>query len=72
MGMRGAVEIRCICLEIDDTEATDPSKQADHARAVAAFPLIAAKIKQDPTTLQIVFGQIAEDPFTEFRARVWT
>jgi hypothetical protein len=72
LGMRGAVEIRCLCLELDDTEAKDPDKIADHVRAIAAFPLIAPKINQDPATLQIVFRQIAADPFTTFLAKVWT
>jgi hypothetical protein len=71
LGMRGAVEIRCLCLELDDTAATDPASQADHLRAIEAFPLIAAKINQAPATLQIAFRQIASDPFTSFLAKVW-
>jgi hypothetical protein len=71
LGMRGAVEIRCLCLELDDTASTDPGKRQDHAIAAEAFPLIAAKINQDPKTLQIVFRQIAADPFTSFLAKVW-
>lgn len=71
LGMRGAVEIRCLCIELDDLGSNSPEHQRDHVLAVDAFPLIAAKINQDPKTLQIVFRQIACDPFTLFLAKVW-
>jgi hypothetical protein len=71
LGIRGAIEISCLCREFDDVNAIDPKAQAAHLRAVAAFPLIAAALKQDPATLQIVFRQIAEDPFTVFLGSLW-
>jgi len=74
LGMRGSVEIACLVQELDDINAPKaaPARQAAHARAVAAFPLIAATIKQDPATLQQAFRQIAGDPYTIFLKRVWT
>jgi hypothetical protein len=57
---------------LDDANSADPEAQACHARALAAFPLMAAAISQDQATLQIVFRQIAEDPYTVFLERVWT
>jgi hypothetical protein len=71
MGERGAIEIYCLCRAFDDVTSTDPESQAAHARAVAAFPLLAAAIHQDTATLQIVFRQIAEGPYTEFLVSVW-
>ena len=66
LGMRGAVEIKHLI------EAYDDAANADHARAIAAFPKIAAAIKQDPDTLQLTFRAIARDPYTIFLDRVWT
>jgi len=66
LGMRGAVEIKHLI------EAYDDAASADHARAIAAFPKIAAAIKQDPDTLQVTFREIAGDPYTIFLDRVWT
>ena len=48
--MRGAAEIRCLIQELDDTDSQVTMNKAAHARAVAAMPLIAAAIKQDPAT----------------------
>jgi len=71
LGMRGAVEMRSLIEEFDDAAAIDPERRAAHDRAVAAFPLFAGAVKQDPATLQQVFRQIAEDPYTKFLVRVW-
>jgi hypothetical protein len=71
LGMRGAGEIRDLITDYDDA-STDMGRKAAHDRAVAAFPKIASALKQDPETLQIVFRQIAEDPYTIFLSRVWT
>jgi len=72
LGMRGAVEIRCLVQELDDVDSQAAPNKTAHARAVAALPLIAAAIKQDPATLQLAFRQIADDPFSIFLERVWT
>jgi hypothetical protein len=72
LGMRGAAEIKKLIDAYDDAASTDSKRQEEHARAVAAFPKIAAAIKQEPDTLQITFRQIAEDPYTIFLDRVWT
>jgi hypothetical protein len=72
LGMRGAVEISCLIDAMDKVDAQAPADQAGHAQAAAAFPLIAAAIKQDPATLQLAFRQIADDPYTIFLTRVWT
>jgi hypothetical protein len=66
LGMRGATEIKHLI------DAYDDNANPDHNRAIVSFPLIAAILKQDPDTLQIVFREIAEDPFTIFLDRVWT
>ena len=71
LGMRGAAEIRDLITDYDDA-STDVGRKAPHDRAVAAFPKIASALKQDPETLQIVFREIAEDPYTIFLSRVWT
>jgi hypothetical protein len=71
MGLRGAAEIRCLISELDDTDPNTESL-ASRARAEAALPLIAAAIHQDPATVQLVFRQIAGDPYTIFLERVWT
>jgi hypothetical protein len=70
LGMRGAVEIKHLIDDYDDTSA-DPQAKAAHTRATAAFDKIAAKVNQDPATLQIVFREIADDPYTIFLDRVW-
>jgi hypothetical protein len=69
LGLRGSVEIRQLIADYDDGAV---AHQGAHQRAVAAIPLVAAAIRQDEATLQIVFRQIAEDPFTVFLERVWT
>jgi hypothetical protein len=71
LGMRGAVEIGCLIEELDDVDAQTPLYKADHERAVSAFPLIAAAIKQEPVTLQLVLRQIAGDPYSIFLKQVW-
>jgi hypothetical protein len=72
LGMRGAVEIRQLISDYDGVGIAQPGGQQAHDRAVAAIPLIAAAIKQDPATLQVVFRQIADDPYTIFLEKVWT
>jgi hypothetical protein len=72
LGMRGAVEIRSLIQELDDVDAQSAPDKVAHEQAVAAFPLIATTIKQDPATLQLAFRQIAADPYTIFLQRVWT
>jgi hypothetical protein len=72
LGMRGAAEIRQLISDYDDTGKDESGGQAAHDRAVAAIPLMAAAIKQDVATLQVVFRQIADDPYTIFLDRVWT
>jgi len=69
LGLRGAVEVRQL---ISDYDAQTAADQAPRQRAVAAIPLIAAAVRQDVATVQIVLRQIAEDPFTVFLERVWT
>jgi len=71
LGVRGAVEIRSLIDDYDKT-SQEPAVKAAHERAVAALPVIAAKLGQDPATLQVAFRQIAYDPFTIFLQRVWT
>lgn len=68
LGMRGAAEIRLL---IRDFDGANVPKEA-HDRAVAAMPLLAAAVNQDPATLQVTFRQIAEDPYTIFLEEVWT
>jgi hypothetical protein len=70
LGMRGAAEIQQLVGDFDHAPTTS-GEQVVHDRAVAAFPIIALAIKQDPITLQVVFRQIAGDPFTDFLSRVW-
>jgi len=70
LGLRGGVEIRTLIVDLDNP-GTTPQEQEDHALAVAAFPKIAAALKQDPDTLQIALRQIADDPFTIFLCKVW-
>jgi hypothetical protein len=72
LGMRGAVEIKYLIDDLDGIGGNNPGEQEAHDRAVAAFPLIAAAINQNPATLQITFRQIAEDPYTQYLASVWT
>jgi len=56
---------------LDDVDASTAEERTAHVQAVAAFPLIAAAIKQDPATLQLAFRQISGDPYTVFLKRVW-
>ncbi|MHA6887381.1 hypothetical protein [Ralstonia pseudosolanacearum] len=69
LGLRGAVEIKCL---IDEFDNASPDGGSARQRAAAALPMIAAKLGQDEKALQITFRQIAEDPFTVFLHRVWT
>lgn len=71
LGVRGAVEIKCLIDEYDDGANQDPEGKAAYERAAAALPKIALKLGQDVETLQITFRQIASDPFTIFLSRVW-
>jgi hypothetical protein len=71
LGVRGAIEIKHLISALDDTASTDPMRQGEHARAVAAMPKIANAIRQDPDTLQIAFREIAGDPYTTFLDRVY-
>ena len=70
LGVGGACEISYLITDYDD--ASNVHRKAAHDRAVAAFPKIASALKQDPETLQFMFRQIAEDPYTIFLSRVWT
>jgi hypothetical protein len=69
LGMRGAVEIKCLVDAYDDL---DVAGAAARACAVAALPKMAAAIGQDSSTLLITFRQISDDPFTDFLSSVWT
>jgi hypothetical protein len=70
-GMRGACEIRHLVQDFDD-DSPDSARKAEHDRAVAAFPVIAAAVGLDIAALQITFREIAGDPYTEYLAQVWT
>ncbi len=70
LGLRGAVEIRCLIEEYDDID-TEPTSQAAHDRAVAALPHIAQSFGQPVEAFQIALRQIADDPYTVFLAKVW-
>lgn len=70
LGLRGAVEIRNFIVALDDADPKSPHK-ADHDLAVAALPKLAATLGQDPATVQLVFREIAADPFTTFLSSVW-
>lgn len=72
MGMRGAVEIKCLIDEFDDTSSTDADSKAAHELALVALPQMADKLGSSPEALQIAFRQIAEDPFTAFLCEVWS
>ena len=71
LGLRGAAEIKHLVDSYDADISTVPASKGDHDRAVAALPKIAAAIGQDPDTLQIVFREIAQDPFTVYLCAVW-
>jgi hypothetical protein len=66
------VVILVATLTVPIIRSRSPGRQAAHARAAAAFGLIATALKQDPASLQITFREIAEDPYTVFLFRVWT
>jgi hypothetical protein len=70
LGLRGASEIKHLIGDYDDV-SDSPTHKSDHDRALAALPKIAAAIGQTPETLQIVFREIAEDPFTIYLDAVW-
>jgi hypothetical protein len=72
LGMRGAVEIHQLISDYDGADVEQTGGKDAHDRAMAAMPLIATAIKQDVATLQLVFRQIADDPYTIFLDRVWT
>ena len=71
LGLRGAAEIKDLVDAYDDYDSQDSYGRAEHKRAVGAMPSIANALNQDPNTVQIVFRQIAEDPFTDFLCKVW-
>jgi hypothetical protein len=71
MGLRGAVEIKNLIDEYDDSGSTDPKAVEVHQLATRAVPKMAAAIKQDPDTFLIVLREIAGDPFTRFLAAMW-
>ena len=72
LGLRGAIEIKNLIDAYDGAIKNEARREEERARAVAAFPKIAAAVKQKPETLQIVFRQIAEDPYTMFLYSIWT
>jgi hypothetical protein len=72
LGMRGAVEIKYLMDSYDTEDDADPIDLAAREDAQDVLPLIAAAIKQSPSTLLTTFRQVAEDPFTIFLAEIWT
>jgi hypothetical protein len=74
LGMRGAVEIIDLIDAWDDSCQTGDGlerRRAQHSRAVDALPQIAKKINQTEATIQIVFREIADDPYARFLHKVW-
>ena len=70
LGLRGAAEIKHI-VDAYDYGGSDVARKSEHDRAVAALPKIADKLGQTPETVQIVFREIAGDPFTVYLDAVW-
>ena len=70
LGLRGAQEIMCLINDLDNESAEPESKRA-HDLAVAAIPVIAKALNQDPATAQFMLRQIAADPYTLFLQHVW-
>ena len=71
LGLRGAIEIRNFVEAYDDATPQSEDMQ-EHECALAAFPKIAAALKQEPETVQLAFREIAGDPFTRFLSLVWS
>ncbi len=71
LGLRGAIEIRCLVDELDSPGET-PAQQASHQYATGALGDVARALGQGSDTLQGVLRQIALDPFTEFIAATWS
>jgi hypothetical protein len=71
LGLRGAIEIKNLIDGYDGAIKNEAKRAEERARAVAAFPKIAAALNQEPETLQIVFRQIAKDPYTIFLYSIW-
>jgi len=72
LGMRGAVEIKNLMDDYDAEVGGDRKLKAERDRAAAALLKIAEAIKQDPSTVEAAFREIAGDPYTEFLSEVWT
>lgn len=69
MGMRGAVEIKHFVENLNDEKDC-----GEKAKKIAEATLIklADALGQTEDTVRCVFGQIAEDPYTDFLYRIWT
>jgi hypothetical protein len=55
-------------------EAAAPAPAAqdgDQAKARTALEAVAKALKQDPSTLEIAFREIGEDPYTRFLRTIW-
>jgi hypothetical protein len=72
LGMRGAVEIKNLIDAYDADVAANPGLKTERDRAATALPKIAEAIKQDPSTVESAFREIAGDPYTEFLSDVWS
>jgi hypothetical protein len=70
LGLRGAQEIMCLINDLDN-ESTEPEAKRAHDLAVAAIPVIAKALSQDPATAQFMLRQIAADPYTLFLQHIW-
>jgi hypothetical protein len=68
LGFRGAVEIKHLYEELNDT--SEEGKVA-RATAQAALVKLAEALHQDQAALNFALCEIAEDPYTEFLDRVW-
>jgi hypothetical protein len=71
LGLRGAQEIMWLIDGLDN-ESADPQSKGDHDLAVAAIPVIARTLNQDPATAQFMLRQIAADPYTRFLKHIWS
>jgi hypothetical protein len=70
LGLRGAQEIMCLIDDLDNNSTELESKHA-HDLAVAAIPVIAKALNQDPATAEFMLRQIAADPYTLFLQHIW-
>ncbi|GLQ50907.1 hypothetical protein ACFFJT_06365 [Dyella flava] len=64
-GLRGAVEINHLYRQLNDT---DPDEKA-HAESI--MNCVAEALNQKEPTLEMVFFEIAYDPFTEYLSTIW-